>query len=215
MCSSNHRRSSGDRTVSSIEPNSIRLYWDEIGEGTTAEDAMLHFRCVPSECYCADCRHQFVVEAGLLPCPLAEASRCAPSTTSTSVWKPSMWRSYPRRACMDEGVLVLESVQGSASTSPASCRAWVSTVRLRLGSEHALTGWVRNTSSGVEIVVDGYPQALESLALGLRARSPPLARIDRVSIEKTPRVVSRPLRSSPLEETSKAFNPCRRCRYLL
>lgn len=56
-------------TVSSIEPNSIRLYWDEIAEGTIAEDAMLHFRRVPSECYCADCRHQFVVEAGLLPCP--------------------------------------------------------------------------------------------------------------------------------------------------
>jgi hydrogenase nickel incorporation protein HypA/HybF len=55
-------------TVSSIEPNSIRLYWDEIAEGTIAEDATLHFRRVPSECYCADCRHQFVVEAGLLPC---------------------------------------------------------------------------------------------------------------------------------------------------
>jgi hydrogenase nickel incorporation protein HypA/HybF len=56
-------------TVSSIEPNSIRLYWDEIAEDTIAEDAMLHFRRAPSECYCADCRHQFVVEEGLLPCP--------------------------------------------------------------------------------------------------------------------------------------------------
>lgn len=62
-------------TVSSIEPDSIRLYWNEIAEGTIAERAVLHFRCIPTECYCADCRHQFVVEAGLLPCPACRSEQ--------------------------------------------------------------------------------------------------------------------------------------------
>jgi len=88
---------------------------------------------------------------------------------------------------MGEGVLVLEDVQGlsvhiTGVVQGVGFRPFV----YGLAQEHALTGWVRNTSSGVEIAADGHPQALESLALGLRARSPPLARIDRVSIEKTP-----------------------------
>ncbi len=62
-------------TVSSIEPNSIRMYWNEIAEDTIAERAILHFRHVPTECYCADCRHQFVVEAGLLPCPACRSEQ--------------------------------------------------------------------------------------------------------------------------------------------
>lgn len=57
-------------TVSSIEPNSIRLYWDEIAEGTLAEHAILHFRRVPTECTCANCRHPFTVEAQIHPCPV-------------------------------------------------------------------------------------------------------------------------------------------------
>jgi hydrogenase maturation protein HypF len=55
-----------------------------------------------------------------------------------------------------------------------------------LAQEYSLAGWVRNTSAGVEIALDGSPLALESFTLGLRNRSPPLARIDQVRIEKTP-----------------------------
>jgi hydrogenase nickel incorporation protein HypA/HybF len=56
-------------SVSSIDPESIRLYWDEIATGTIADRANLHFRRVPTESYCADCEHSFMVEANLHPCP--------------------------------------------------------------------------------------------------------------------------------------------------
>lgn len=56
-------------TVSSIETDSIRLYWEDIAEDTLAEQAKLHFRCVPTDCYCSECEHAFVVEVDLCPCP--------------------------------------------------------------------------------------------------------------------------------------------------
>ena len=55
-----------------------------------------------------------------------------------------------------------------------------------LATELQLTGWVRNTSSGVEITVDGPPSALERFAHSLLARSPPLAHIDRLEVESIP-----------------------------
>lgn len=42
----------------------------------------------------------------------------------------------------------------------------------------ALTGWVRNTSAGVDIEVDGLQDALEAFILRLRTNAPALARID-------------------------------------
>jgi hydrogenase maturation protein HypF len=47
-----------------------------------------------------------------------------------------------------------------------------------LATRLALTGWVRNTSAGVDIEVDGSPQALEAFLQALRTEAPPLARID-------------------------------------
>ncbi len=49
-----------------------------------------------------------------------------------------------------------------------------------------LTGWVRNTSSGVEIEVNGEPQALRSFVEALQSQSPPLARIDSLRVESRP-----------------------------
>jgi hydrogenase maturation protein HypF len=43
-----------------------------------------------------------------------------------------------------------------------------------------LAGWVCNTSSGVDIELDGSPEAIEAFRLALQAEAPPLARIDRV-----------------------------------
>jgi hydrogenase maturation protein HypF len=51
-----------------------------------------------------------------------------------------------------------------------------------------LTGWVKNTSSGVEIEIDGSPQALQQFAQSLRADLPPLARIDQMTTEERPPV---------------------------
>ncbi len=47
-----------------------------------------------------------------------------------------------------------------------------------LALHHALTGWVRNTSGGVEIEAEGDEQALEDFVKALETEAPPLARID-------------------------------------
>ena len=47
-----------------------------------------------------------------------------------------------------------------------------------LATRYALTGWVRNTSAGVDIEVDGTPTALDAFLQALKSKIPPLARID-------------------------------------
>jgi hydrogenase maturation protein HypF len=52
-----------------------------------------------------------------------------------------------------------------------------------LAEASSLTGWVRNTSAGVEIEVDGLPNALDTFVASLRTDAPPLARIDSMEVE--------------------------------
>lgn len=47
-----------------------------------------------------------------------------------------------------------------------------------LASRFALKGWVRNTSAGVDIEVDGDADVLDAFARALRDKAPPLSRID-------------------------------------
>ena len=49
-----------------------------------------------------------------------------------------------------------------------------------LASRHNLTGWVRNTSSGVEIEVNGPQIEVEGFVQSIRDNPPPLARIDQM-----------------------------------
>ena len=50
-----------------------------------------------------------------------------------------------------------------------------------------LTGWVRNTSAGVDIEADGSPEALSIFAETVLHEAPPLARIDSIDIvDKSP-----------------------------
>jgi len=51
----------------------------------------------------------------------------------------------------------------------------------RLAKSCHLTGWVRNTSRGVEIEVEGDPTSLESFIEGLASEAPPLARVEGVT----------------------------------
>src|SRR3972149_10102199 len=55
-----------------------------------------------------------------------------------------------------------------------------------LAARLSLSGWVRNTSAGVDIEVDGSPEALTAFAESLRTQAPPLARVDAVRV--TPRL---------------------------
>ena len=53
----------------------------------------------------------------------------------------------------------------------------------RLAHEHRLTGWVRNTSGSVEIEVEGNGKAVQNFFSDLKAKAPPMARIE--SVEAT------------------------------
>lgn len=55
-----------------------------------------------------------------------------------------------------------------------------------LAMNHHVTGWVRNTSSGVEIEVNGSPDQLSSFLEAIPAGLPPLARIDFFHVETVP-----------------------------
>ena len=50
-----------------------------------------------------------------------------------------------------------------------------------LASRYHLPGWVKNTSAGVDIAVDGPEDVLEAFIADLRAEAPPLSRIDEFS----------------------------------
>jgi len=55
-----------------------------------------------------------------------------------------------------------------------------------LAERHGLAGWVRNTSAGVDIEVDGAPEALAAFVAALTAEAPPLAQIDEVTAVSIP-----------------------------
>ncbi|GAP06558.1 hydrogenase maturation protein, carbamoyltransferase HypF [Anaerolinea thermolimosa] len=55
-----------------------------------------------------------------------------------------------------------------------------------LAEKNHLTGWVKNTSSGVEIEVVGDEGALQGFLVSLRQDAPPLARIDQVRVDPIP-----------------------------
>jgi hydrogenase maturation protein HypF len=61
-------------------------------------------------------------------------------------------------------------------------RPFVYALAIRLG----LNGWVRNTSAGVDIEVDGARQQLEDFGHALRTEAPPLAHIDSLDVQYGP-----------------------------
>lgn len=56
----------------------------------------------------------------------------------------------------------------------------------RLASAYGLEGWVRNSSRGLTIVVQGPPWAVKTFQDALTASPPPLARIDQLAVEELP-----------------------------
>ena len=52
--------------------------------------------------------------------------------------------------------------------------------------ESGLNGWVRNTSNGVEILVEGPPSTIEGFLNRLRENPPPLAKVDSCKVEQIP-----------------------------
>ena len=56
----------------------------------------------------------------------------------------------------------------------------------RLAHRYNLAGWVRNTSWGVEIEVEGDPEALDAFVEALSAEAPPLAVIESIAAKDIP-----------------------------
>jgi hydrogenase maturation protein HypF len=74
------------------------------------------------------------------------------------------------------------SIKVSGIVQGVGFRPFVFTLADRLG----LTGWVKNTSSGVEIELDGSPQSLEQFLRSLSDDLPTLARIDKITYKFHP-----------------------------
>ena len=53
-----------------------------------------------------------------------------------------------------------------------------------LSQQLGLTGWVRNTSAGVEINIDGFPKDIDSFTTRIETEKPPLARIDTLTTQR-------------------------------
>lgn len=70
-----------------------------------------------------------------------------------------------------------------------------------------LTGWVRNTSGGVEIEVDGLQEALEAFVSALREEAPALARIDEITTSYHGTNGFEKFEILHSEETPEAFQP--------
>jgi len=81
------------------------------------------------------------------------------------------------------------------TASPIGLKVWVEGIVQGVGFrpfiyslavDHHLTGWVRNTSGGVEIMLNGAPENVDAFMTALRANPPSLARLDRVETHPTP-----------------------------
>ncbi len=79
-----------------------------------------------------------------------------------------------------------------------------------LAEEFNLAGWVRNTSAGVDIRVDGNPVAISKFIEALRTRAPALALIDQIEIrEEFPEILEKfdILESTRLPDAFQPISP--------
>jgi hydrogenase maturation protein HypF len=73
--------------------------------------------------------------------------------------------------------------------------------------QKSLTGWVCNTSSGVDIEVCGEPGDIQSFILGLKSDAPPLARIDSLDASEVPANHFERFEILPSRAIDSAFQP--------
>lgn len=55
--------------ISELDPNLIEQYWRELGKGTVAEHAQLHFRSSKAEVQCMACFNKYDPVNGEIHCP--------------------------------------------------------------------------------------------------------------------------------------------------
>ncbi len=76
-----------------------------------------------------------------------------------------------------------------------------------LAARFGLTGWVRNTSAGVEIEIDGKSQHLNSFLEALSEEAPPLAKIDAIHTEWKPADNFTAFKIIPSRASSQGYQP--------
>ncbi|GAB4490077.1 MAG: carbamoyltransferase HypF [Anaerolineales bacterium] len=76
-----------------------------------------------------------------------------------------------------------------------------------LAQRHHLTGWVRNTSAGVDIEVDGENVELRAFVEHLKAELPPLARLDSIRVTERPAAGFQHFEILHSEAVEGAFQP--------
>lgn len=76
-----------------------------------------------------------------------------------------------------------------------------------LARRHGLNGWVRNTSAGVEIHIDGEANELSAFVDGLRSEAPPLSSIDELLMLEAPPYGFTDFVISHSESLEDAFQP--------
>jgi len=76
-----------------------------------------------------------------------------------------------------------------------------------LAASLGLNGWVRNTSAGVDIEVDGEQEKLDAFLDALRNQAPPLSRMDELSVTFTPANGYRSFEIIHSEAVEGAFQP--------
>jgi len=77
----------------------------------------------------------------------------------------------------------------------------------KLARNFELKGWVRNTSAGVDIEIDGLPTNLDDFVQSLETQAPPLARIDEILLSKRPAKGYQDFGITPSETIPDAFQP--------
>ncbi len=55
--------------MSTYSEESVQFYWTQIGKGTMAANANLHFRHVPAEVQCMACFSRYHPQEGVIICP--------------------------------------------------------------------------------------------------------------------------------------------------
>jgi len=81
---------------------------------------------------------------------------------------------------MRQNVLKGKTIHATGIVQGVGFRPFVYRLALRFG----LVGWVQNTSSGVNIHVEGLESMIEAFVAALRDQAPPLARIDKLTIHE-------------------------------
>src|SRR3990170_6239850 len=77
----------------------------------------------------------------------------------------------------------------------------------KLARRYNLRGWVRNTSAGVEIEVDGEQDVLDSFVKSLSDEAPPLSRVDEFTTSFRPASGFRSFDIIHSEAVEGAFQP--------